>query len=43
MIQKKYKEDIATFDQIVMEVLMMSDMFTNAVVMQFYQYFQCRY
>ena len=43
MIQKKYKEDIATFDQIVMEVLMMSDMLTNAVVMQFYQYFQCRY
>lgn len=43
MIQKQYKEDIAIFDQVVMEALMMSDMLANAVVLQFYQFFQCNY
>lgn len=43
MIQKKYKEDIAVFDQIVMEALQMSDMIAEAIVKQFYPYFYGTY
>ncbi len=39
MIQKKYKEDIEIFDQIVMEALLMSDMIAEAIVKQFSPYF----
>ncbi len=39
MIQKKYKEDIEIFDQIVMEALLMSDMIAEAIIKQFYPYF----
>ncbi|HWI47457.1 MAG TPA: hypothetical protein VNU45_04415 [Rummeliibacillus sp.] len=43
MIQKKYKEDIAVFDQIVMEALQMSDMIAEAIMKQFYPYFYSSY
>jgi len=39
MIQKKYKEDIAVFDQIVMEAMQMSDMIAEGIIKQFYPLF----
>lgn len=35
MIEKNYKEDIKVFDQIEAEALEMSDMISNAIIMQF--------
>ncbi|WP_102693058.1 hypothetical protein [Rummeliibacillus pycnus] len=43
MIQKKYKDDITVFDQIVMEALQMSDMIANGIVKQFYPLFYSPY
>lgn len=39
MIQKKYKEDITVFDQVVMEVLQMSDMIAEGIIRQFHTTF----
>ncbi|MGE7024132.1 hypothetical protein [Solibacillus cecembensis] len=43
MIQQKYKEDVAVFDEIEAEALAMSDMIASAIVQQFFYLFKCPY
>lgn len=41
MIEKDYKTDIEVFDEIVAEILKMSDFIASAIVMQFFDRFAC--